>query len=389
MLYRVSSIENETSESEASCQEGLKCLLGFAGRFEMSVHFAADSFLSDIRNLDMSEKIKPDAKSQAMIYFQILGRLSRYTWRTAQDICDSLRNDGVPVRLLTVQRAIKLMREDPLFCLECNDGSKPFGYRLRKDSPFAQGELTPSESLLLRMAQQYLKYQLPAAVTRSLAPMFDESRVVLPAGKTKTPAQAWRSKVAVVPNQLPFVAPKILPRIFNAVSEALYLNRELVVVYCSLGNQGEERRHTVQPLGIVQQDVRVYLVCRYAGQEDVRHLALHRIRSAEVSENSFAPPRDFSLDQYLSSRHFNYTGKTVRRVRLTIELTEPAAVRTLEETPFDASQTIEQLEEGRWRITAEMPDSRLIEGWLAMWSDDSGIVSVRKEILEASPESVR
>ena len=67
----------------------------------------------------------------------------------------------------------------------------------------------------------------------------------------------------------------------------------------------------------------------------------------------------------------------------------PAAVRTLEETPFDASQTIEKVEEGRWRITAEMPDSRLIDGWLAMWSDDLGIVSVRKEILEASSESVR
>jgi hypothetical protein len=61
----------------------------------------------------------------------------------------------------------------------------------------------------------------------------------------------------------------------------------------------------------------------------------------------------------------------------------------LEETPFDASQTIEKVEEGRWRITAEMPDSRLIDGWLAMWSDDSGIVSVRKEIIDTSSESGR
>jgi hypothetical protein len=36
-----------------------------------------------------------------------------------------------------------------------------------------------------------------------------------------------------------------------------------------------------------------------------------------------------------------------------------------------------------------MPDSRLIDGWLAMWSDDSGIVSVRKEIIDTSSESGR
>ena len=329
----------------------------------------------------MPSKIKPDAKGQVIVYQQIISRLSRYSWRTAQDICDSLLNDGVQIRLLTVQRALKVMREDPIFHVDCNDQSKPFGYRLKKSSPFGQGELTASESLLLRMAQQYLKYQLPATVTRSLAPMFDESRVLFEDGKAKTPDQAWRKKVAVVPNQLPFVAPRILPRIFNAVSEALYLNRELVVVYDALASEGDCRKHTLQPLAIVQQDVRVYLVCRYAGCDDIRHLALHRMKSAEISGMSFDPPKDFSLEEYLASRHFNYTGKRVKRVRLTMEVTNPATVRTLEETPFDASQIIEKVGEGRWRITAEMPDSRLIDGWLAMWSDDSGIVSVRKEVI--------
>ena len=61
----------------------------------------------------------------------------------------------------------------------------------------------------------------------------------------------------------------------------------------------------------------------------------------------------------------------------------------LEETPFDAALTIEKVDEGRWRITAEMSDSMLIDDWLAMWSDDSGIVSVRKEILDTSSESGR
>jgi hypothetical protein len=40
--------------------------------------------------------------------------------------------------------------------------------------------------------------------------------------------------------------------------------------------------------------------------------------------------------------------------------------RNLSETPFNESQTIEVIGAGRWRITAEMPDSRLIDGWLAM-----------------------
>ena len=42
---------------------------------------------------------------------------------------------------------------------------------------------------------------------------------------------------------------------------------------------------------------------------------------------------------------------------------------------------------GRWRISAVLPDSRLIDGWLAMWTSDSSIENVVRERLDEQTEA--
>ena len=86
----------------------------------------------------MVRHLRTEAKNQALIYLQILGKLSRSTSRTTRQIYDSLRDDGVDIEFLTLQRALKAMREDPAFHVECDNTSKPFGYRLGACSPFAE-----------------------------------------------------------------------------------------------------------------------------------------------------------------------------------------------------------------------------------------------------------
>jgi hypothetical protein len=43
--------------------------------------------------------------------------------------------------------------------------------------------------------------------------------------------RSWRRKVAVVPNQLPFVPPRITNRILKEVTDALYLDKVLALTY--------------------------------------------------------------------------------------------------------------------------------------------------------------
>ena len=191
--------------------------------------------------------------------------------------------------------------------------------------------------------------------------------------------RSWRRKVAVVPNQLPFVPPRITNRILKEVTDALYLDKVLSLTYEAAESTGKSSAGeiSVLPLGLVQQDVRIYLVCQYEGSGEFRHLALHRIQKAKMTERSFTPPEGFVLDDYIRSRHFNYSRGGW--VRLSFETAKEKTVRNLSETPFNESQTIEVIGAGRWRITAVMPDSRLIDGWLAMWSEESGIENLRRE----------
>ena len=64
----------------------------------------------------------------------------------------------------------------------------------------------------------------------------------------------------------------------------------------------------------MQQDVRLYLVCMFDRYENVRHLALHRLTKARVTEFQAERPKDFSLDSYVNSCHFNYSDGSGRKV---------------------------------------------------------------------------
>ena len=329
---------------------------------------------------------KPDrkpAKDQTLVYLRILDKLSTRSWRTCDDVYRRLLDDGAAgVSKQMVQRALRAMREEPAFDIELSDKSIPYGYRLGRNSPFARMEFSPQETLLLSLSQAYLRFQLPAKCLESLEKFFEQAgRQIQGAGLSR--ARDWSRKVAIVPNQLPFEPPTITNRILKPVTDALYLDRVLCLEYEASETTGRSARGPVcvLPLGLVQQDVRIYLVCRYEQGGEFRHLALHRIKKATVTERSFARPADFSLEHYIAGRHFNYS-RGGARVRLSFETTNEKTVRNLSETPFNESQMIEQIGQGRWRVSAQMPDSRLIDGWLAMWQGESGIENVVREKLE-------
>ena len=95
----------------------------------------------------------------------------------------------------------------------------------------------------------------------------------------KAPSAAWLKKVTVVPSTVPVMPPRILPRIFPVVRRALWCNTKIALRYKN--SNGGVVNGTVSPLGIVQQEERIYLVCIFDGYTESRHLALHRIETAE------------------------------------------------------------------------------------------------------------
>lgn len=123
----------------------------------------------------------------------------------------------------------------------------------------------------------------------------------------------------------------------------------------------------VAPLGLVQQDSRLYLICRFEHFDNVVHLALHRFKRAEVTDFPAVRPRDFDLQGYVNDRHFNFSNGAW--IHWILEFESDQTARNLTETPFNTSQVLEKREDGIWHLEVDIQDSMLLDGWVAMWKE--------------------
>ncbi len=318
--------------------------------------------------------------SQALIYLEIIKRLPRH-YITSTEIMQSLEAAGIKIETLTLQRYLKELSEAENSPIERDSRSRPFGYRLATTgSAFNFLAPSPTESLLLKLVQEYLKFQLPGRIARTLDPFFRaaQEQFDTPLGHV-TKERHWLDKVAFVSDTLPRIPPKVLPRIFEDVTNALYEEKKIAVKYRNA--KGEEIEAVVSPLGMVQQDGRLYLVCQFDGHDNFRHLALHRLETVKQLTDNARAVRGFKVKDYIKSKHFNYTGDETRTVHLTLDFKNPNSKMYWEESPLNKTQMITEPEPGLFRLEADIIDSMLLDAWIKTWEEIAQIVRVTKEKL--------
>lgn len=321
---------------------------------------------------------KQKTLDQTLVYLEIIKRIPHRSSISTHDLITSLSAAGIDVPLLTLQRYLKVLTESGVVPIRCDRSSRPYSYRMDADaSPYLFSQLTPQESLLLKLAQENLRNQLPAHITKSFDPIFEAANESLLTKEKCRRESAWVKKVAVISNTLPQIPPSFKERLFNAVSEALYDDRKLKITYRRIDNT--EKTGTVSPLGLVQQDHRLYLVCRFNGYDNIRHLPLHRMLDATVLKEKVEKPANFDLNRYIRERHFNYSSDEIQTIRLTIEFTNPDMVVYLTESPLTRTQLISKIGPSSWRLTAQLEDSLLLDGWIAMWKEGAGMTKIEKQ----------
>ena len=313
---------------------------------------------------------------QTLVYLEIIKRIPRRSSVSTQDLLNSLASAGINLPLLTLQRYLKVLTESDVVPIRCDRSSRPYSYRLDMDaSPYLFSQLTPQECLLLKLAKENLKNQLPAHISRSFDPIFETVEENLVSRDKTRKEKAWLKKVAVVANSLPQIPPTFKARIFDTISEALYDDKKLEITYRNIDKA--VKKHVVTPLGLVQQDHRLYLVCQFDGYDNIRHLPLHRMDDATMMEAA-NPVQHFDLERYIRERHFNYSGDELRTIHLIMDFTNEQTAMNLREAPFTRHQTITELENGTYRLEANLEDSILLDGWINTWREIAGIVKVEK-----------
>lgn len=298
---------------------------------------------------------------------ELLKRIPRNGAVSAPELHRQLLAININRSKRTIERQLAALVEH--FDIECDITSKPYSYRWKAQSRgLSLPGLNQQESLLLALAQRYLQNLLPASVMQSMGGFFRQARnnLVSDAGApldTK-PEREWLSKVRVVDVSQPLLPATINPRVFEAVSTALYQNRWLTVDYKNAA--GRRAEYNIMPLGLVQQGPSLYLVCRYEGYNNERNLAMHRIKSACVSGLDFKRPPEFNLQKYDEDGRFGFGDGL--RIKLSFCIAKRTG-RHLLETRLSKDQVVVEHDE-HYSIVATVIDSVRLDCWLKGFGAD-------------------
>ena len=300
---------------------------------------------------------RPTTEETVIFAIELLRRIPRNRKVTAADLHEQLDAIGIKRDIRTIQRQLECLSEH--FDIERDDRSKPYGYRWQENSRGLNlPMLSEQESLLLTLAEVQLKSLLPISLMKSMEIFFQQARRKLSQQLSDKKEREWLTKVRVVANNQPLLPPTVKAEVFESVSDALYHNNLLNIEYKNAA--GKKSNATVMPLGLVQQDVGLYLVCRFDGYNNERILALHRINSAETSSISFKRPASFSLEKYEMDGRFGFgEGK---RIQLSFQIEKLTGVHLLE-MKLAPDQQVREVG-GYYEITATLVDTPRLDWWL-------------------------
>ena len=304
-----------------------------------------------------------DILDTTIVYIEILRFLPKRKFISAQDINQHLRSSGFERDIRSVQRILNKLSEH--FDIECNMDSKPYGYRWKD---YAHGleipMLNAKESLMLILAEKQLKYLLPPSILDSLNPVFFQAKKKLAFDVSSQAELEWVGKVAVVPTSQPLIPANINGQILDEISSALFKNRWVDIAYQNQTGLNYSKR--VMPLALVQQGPTLYLVVQFEGYEDIRHLALHRILSASMTNFPFERPKDFNLQNYQSEGRFGIgAGK---KIQLRFKISHSSGFH-LTETPLSTDQKILEATQDHYHFEATVYNSEMLDWWLLKFED--------------------
>ncbi len=298
----------------------------------------------------------------ALRYLQILNLLSRrQSWGT-QAIQQVLEELGFQVSLRTVQRDLRALQK--LF-----PALKSFGPRTHLTWRWSESAPVMdipgwdlSMAVAMQMAHIHLHSLLPPQVLQDLKPYFDKADAMLSASQSHL--KRWSQKVAVASRAMPLQAPDIDENVLIQVYAALLNEYPLEMVYQN--RQGEAIEAIFSPAGLVVQEQVLYLVGCFWTYDDIRHIALHRIKTvAKASNASYHIPQGFDLHQYLKTeKAFSYPVSD-NQLHLRLRMDRHTA-KHLAESPLSDDQQVLHLSEDPDHVilTATVSDTQQLRWWL-------------------------
>jgi hypothetical protein len=168
---------------------------------------------------------------EAKMLLEVLKRIPLNRKISTTDLHQQLTAAGFELSRRTLQRYLKALSESDMG-VQCDDKSKPFGYRrLLNSNDLDRVGLGADGALLLLLAREHLRYQMPPDLTNSLSYLFDAAENYMHTASGSSPEKRWLSKVRFVSGSLPLCPPMILRYLIRF--PRAYLNKSNSISFIS------------------------------------------------------------------------------------------------------------------------------------------------------------
>jgi predicted DNA-binding transcriptional regulator YafY len=286
-----------------------------------------------------------------------------------------------PPVVKTVQRRLEEMLKDSLVLME-QRGRAKYWRKVAGASGLAAkaaGAMTHDEALALQTLRRFSTWRIPALVAETLSPLFDVAgkRLATVNSEHERRYRKWIDKIEVEAGSFALQYPEVDPDIFATVSQALFNEQKLEIVYQPRSKIYNAEAKIIYPLGLVEVGGLVYLVAAMPRHPNPAMYRLDRLARATMLPESFAYPREFRLSEYVrEQRQFDFMVEGEIDLRLCFR---NGAGNHLLEAPLSGDQQTIQGED-----TLEVQGTVLLSQRLRWWLRAFG---PNVEVL--GPESLR
>lgn len=287
------------------------------------------------------------------------------------ELLGKLRASGYKTTARTVQRDLNTL--SATIPLTADEGN-PQGWSWVEDAvQLDLPALDPQAALTFQLVEKYMQALLPATTLAYLRPWFITANAVLL--QQNTSITSWPEKIRVLPRGVQLQAPAVDSHVQSVIYESLNHEKRVRIVYQPRASK-EQKDYIISPLALVVRDSVIYILCTMKDYDDIRQLALHRIRSAVPTSEPINRPTGFALDAYIDSGAFGILESNTNLSLVAIF--DPAAAGHLYETPISKDQILEKQGGGKVKLTATVKDTLELVWWLLALGDQVEVLAPEK-----------
>ncbi len=266
-----------------------------------------------------------------------------------------------------VQRDLEAIESLAMFGLEVDKRSKPYGWSINLNWKKLNISLMDANSALaFSTLKEVANTLLPESTLVDLADYFEKAELVLASEKSPLISH-WKKSVALINSQNPVTLPlpdkaalaKIKQAIFHKKQISADLRRYLISNKAPIW----KKYHRINPLGLIQQEYVVTLICSLGSFHDkIYKFPIAFIRDVEIDDKTLITPEHYDFNKV--KRSYFSSNASNQEINLSI-IARKDSYFVLSNGAFSDEQTIEDTNNPEMvKITATVPDTPKLRAFL-------------------------